>query len=49
VASERGAADLLIDAVPVAVVAVDEHLCIRRWNGAAEVLYGHPRDAVRTG
>jgi PAS domain S-box-containing protein len=41
-----GSVDGLIDVVPAAVVALDGALCIRRWNSAAEVLYGHPRSEV---
>jgi PAS domain S-box-containing protein len=44
--STDGRDDDLIDVVPSAVVGLDLDLCIRRWNSAAEILYGHPRDAV---
>jgi PAS domain S-box-containing protein len=40
------ATDVLMDVVPAAVVAIDRELRVRRWNAAAEVLYGHRRDAV---
>lgn len=39
-------AEAVLDALPVAVVLVDEARRVTGWNRAAEVLYGHPRAEV---
>jgi PAS domain S-box-containing protein len=39
--AELTVASDVLQALPVAVVVVDEELVVRVWNGAAEVLYGH--------
>jgi PAS domain S-box-containing protein len=41
------AADRFLDALPMAVVMLDEARRINRWNSAAEILYGHaPHDVI---
>jgi len=39
--AELSVASDVLQALPVAVVVVDDELVVRVWNGAAEVLYGH--------